>query len=481
MAAERLNALDRHLALVGFMGAGKSTVGPEIAERLGRPFVSVDAVVEERAGRTVAELFAERGQEEFRNLEERAAVEALTRRLPAVVELGGGALGAELTRIALAEHAFTVLLETSPEEAWERVSSGVRPLAGNRDEFWALFEQRMPLYEAVADGHARDADGVVLAAAGIHVWEGALDGLGGLAPGDGDIALVADERVEPALRGPRACSAREPSGGVARRPGRGEVEDASHRRRRSGRRSGSTAPRTVAALGGGSTSDLTGFVAASYLRGIPWVAVPTTLVGQVDAAIGGKTGIDLERGKNLVGAFHWPARVIVDPGLLETLPPEERENGLAEVVKTGLLAGEPLWELETAEQVRRCAAFKAAVCLRDPLDRGPRAQLNLGHTFAHALETASGYTLPHGRAVALGLLAALRLSGLDDDARVVAEVLHAEPVEVDRDAAWTALAADKKAVDGRPQLVLLEARGRPKLGVELDPDEIRAALDALIA
>ncbi len=480
MAAERLNALDRHLALVGFMGAGKSTVGPEIAERLGRPFVSVDAVVEERAGRTVAELFAERGQEEFRNLEEQAAAEALTRRLPAVVELGGGALGGELTRIALAEHAFTVLLETSPEEAWDRVSAGVRPLAGNRDEFWALFEQRMPLYEAVADGHARDADGVVLAAAGIHVWEGALDGLGGLAPGDGEIAVVADERVDQ-LYGDRARAAVGsrltsshvvPAGEGSKTVAQAEALWSTLTLDRAA---------TIAALGGGSTSDLTGFVAASYLRGIPWVAVPTTLVGQVDAAIGGKTGIDLERGKNLVGAFHWPARVIVDPGLLETLPPEERENGLAEVVKTGLLAGDPLWELETAEQVRRCAAFKAAVCLRDPLDRGPRAQLNLGHTFAHALETASGYTVPHGRAVALGLLAALRLSGLDDDAHVVQEVLHAEPVEVDRAAAWTALGTDKKAVDGRPRLVLLEALGRPKLGVELDPDEIRAALDALIA
>ncbi len=204
MAAERLNALDRHLALVGFMGAGKSTVGPEIAERLGRPFVSVDAVVEERAGRTVAELFAERGQEEFRNLEERAAVEALTRRLPAVVELGGGALGAELTRIALAEHAFTVLLETTPEEAWDRVTSDVRPLANDREEFWALFEQRTPLYEAVADGHARDADGVVLAAAGIHVWEGALDGLGGLAPGRRRHRARRRRKGRPALREPRA-------------------------------------------------------------------------------------------------------------------------------------------------------------------------------------------------------------------------------------------------------------------------------------
>ena len=146
-----------------------------------------------------------------------------------------------------------------------------------------------------------------------------------------------------------------------------------------------------------------------------------------------------------------------------------------------MLAGEPLWELETAQQVRRCAAFKAAVCLRDPLDRGARAQLNLGHTFAHALETASGYTLPHGRAVALGLLAALRLSGLEDDARTVQEILAPEPAEVDRDAAWAALSLDKKAIDGRPRLVLLEKPGVPRLGVELDEREIRSALDALIA
>ena len=154
-------------------------------------------------------------------------------------------------------------------------------------------------------------------------------------------------------------------------------------------------------------------MAATWLRGIAWVAVPTTLVGQVDAAIGGKTAIDLPGGKNLVGAFHWPVRTVIDPALLETLPEEELANGRAELVKTGLLAGEPLWDLPLAEAVRRCAAFKAAICLRDPHDLGERAQLNLGHTFAHALEAAADFELPHGRAVALGLLAALRLSGLD--------------------------------------------------------------------
>jgi 3-dehydroquinate synthetase len=235
----------------------------------------------------------------------------------------------------------------------------------------------------------------------------------------------------------------------------------------------------LVALGGGSTTDAAGFVAATFLRGIDWVAVPTTLVGQVDAAIGGKTAIDLPEGKNLVGAFHWPARTVIDPGLLATLPEEGRAGGLAEVVKTGLLAGEPFWELPEPELVRRCAAFKTAVCIRDPHEHGERAGLNLGHTFAHALEAASDYQLPHGKAVALGLLAALRLSGLPTD--VVEDVLSPKPARVDADRAWAALGRDKKTANGRPRLVLLERPGVPRIDVELPEAEIRQALDSLIA
>jgi 3-dehydroquinate synthetase len=217
------------------------------------------------------------------------------------------------------------------------------------------------------------------------------------------------------------------------------------------------------------------------MRGVAWSAVPTTLVGQVDAGIGGKTAIDLPGAKNAVGAFHWPVRVVCDPSLLTTLPEAERRNGLAEVVKTGLLAGEPIWERSEPEQVRACAAFKSGVCLGDPHDRGPRNQLNLGHTFAHALEAAARYELPHGRAVALGLLAALRLSGLEDAVETVRTVLDPQPVAVDGEAAWAALARDKKAERGTPRLVLLDAPGRPRFGVELPADDVRAALDELIA
>ena len=203
--------------------------------------------------------------------------------------------------------------------------------------------------------------------------------------------------------------------------------------------------------------------------------VPTTLTAQVDASIGGKTAIDLPEGKNLVGAFHWPLRTIIDPALLATLPERERKNGLAEVVKTGLLAGDPLWELPEPEMVRRSAAFKAAVCIRDPHDHGERKMLNLGHTFAHALEAGARYGIPHGEAVALGLLAALRLSGLETDA--VDEVLSPQPAHVDRDLAWEALQRDKKG--GR--LVLLERPGEPRIDVELSPEQVRAELNRLIA
>jgi shikimate kinase / 3-dehydroquinate synthase len=454
------HALDRHLALVGFMGAGKSTLGPLLAERLGRPFVSVDAVVEERAGAAVAEIFDALGEAEFRALEKAAAVDVMSRRPLAVVELGGGALGSARIRGALAEHAFTVHIETSPEQAWERVAGSDRPLARDPETFRALWDERGPLYED-ADASATDLDGVVLAAAGIRFQSHRAV--------EAD-AIVADEHVA-ALHGIRAAVT-VPAGEAAKTVAEAERLWRALRVDRSA---------TIAAAGGGSTTDLVGFVAATFLRGVDWIALPSTLVGQVDAAIGGKVGIDLPEGKNLVGAFHWPAATVIDTTLLETLPDEERRNGLAEVVKTGLLLGEALWERDSKTQVRSCAAFKAAVCLRDPHDLGDRTQLNLGHTFAHALEAASGYSIPHGRAVGLGLVAALRLSGLDEQARTVVDVLAPAPVAVDRDAAWAALQRDKKVRDGEIRLVLLESPGRPRVTSEIEPERVRAALDALIA
>jgi len=429
----------------------------EAARRLGRPFRDVDAELE-RAHGPIAEVFAARGEDAFRELEAQAVGDARCGREPSVVALGGGAV--DTSGLVEGLDALVVHLEVDVETAWERVRGSERPLARDEDEFRRRYERRRMRYETVADASASDVDGIVLAAAGIRLASHG-DARGDAVVADGAVAELHAIEATHRIRG-------------------GETAKTLAQAERLWRSLAIDRGATVVAVGGGSTTDLVGFVAATHLRGVAWHAVPSTLVGQVDAAIGGKTAIDLPEGKNLVGAFHWPAATTVDTGLLETLPESERANGLAEVVKTGLLAGEPLWELALEEQVRRCAAFKAGICLRDPLDVGERAQLNLGHTFAHALETASGYRLSHGAAVALGLLAALRLSGLEDEARTVEELLRPRPARVDREAAWAALRRDKKAVDGSPRLVLLDAPGSARVGVELPLAEIRRALDSLI-
>jgi shikimate kinase/3-dehydroquinate synthase len=455
------------------MGAGKSTLGPEAAARLGRPFVDLDREIEYALGDRIPKVFEERGEAEFRVQEEAQAIAALHLPEPAVIALGGGAVQTPSIRNELVDRAFTVLLEVDAQTAWERSAGGDRPLAQDETEFHALHERRRELYDQVADAHADDLEGILLAAGGVHVQTGALELLGSLVPGDRPVALVTDPHVagihgaaaQVAL-GPRLASVHEiPRGETAKSM---EVAARLWSELRLGRDD------AFVALGGGSTTDVAGFVAATYLRGLDWVAVPTTLVGQVDAAIGGKTAIDLPEGKNLVGAFHWPLRVVIDPATLDTLPDQERREGMAEVVKTGLLAGEPFWELSEAQVVRKCAAFKTAVCVRDPYDRDERAMLNLGHTFAHALEAAAGYErLTHGSAVALGLLAALRLSGRPTD--VVEELLGPRPVRVDRERAWAALQRDKKT-----GLVLLD-EGGPRWNVDMPAEEVRAALDELIA
>jgi 3-dehydroquinate synthetase/shikimate kinase len=448
------------------MGAGKTT----IARALGLPYVGTDDDVP-------IELFDD-GEPAFRAREAEVVRDVLRRSEPVVVDLGGGAVTTPEVRALLKERATVVWIDVEVEVAWQRVEGTGRPLARDYADFKRLYEERLPIYAEVADVVARDADDVVLAAAGIRVEQGALQRLGELVPSDGPVALVSDPQVagihgmdaQLAL-GPRLAETHElPPGEEAKTLAALDRLWQDLRLDRSG---------TIVALGGGCTTDAAGFAAAVYLRGVSWAPVPTSLVAQVDAAIGGKTAIDLPQGKNLVGAFHWPARTVVDPAVLATLPDPQRLEGMAEVVKTGLLAGEPLWELPDDELVRRCAAFKAAICLRDPCERGERAVLNLGHTFAHALEAAAGYEgLSHGRAVALGLLAALRLSGRDTS--VVEKVLRPQPARVDRERAWAAMHRDKKARGGELRLVLLGDEG-PRWDVAVPEADVRRELDRLIA
>ena len=468
--------LTRHIVLVGFMGAGKSTLADEAAVLTGFAVHDLDESIEHAVG-DIASFFKEHGEPAFRELEEEETLWALLEAPPSVLALGGGAVTSAAVREGLRVRAITLWVDTDVDTCWERARGSDRPLAQDEAEFRRLFEERRAIYSEVADAVVHDAHDVVLAAAGIHVERGAIHRLGELVPGDGAVALVSDPTVagihgadaQLAL-GRRLAQVHElPPGEEAKTLA---ALDRLWQELRLDRRG------TIVALGGGCTTDAAGFAAAAYLRGVAWAPVPSSLVAQVDAAIGGKTAIDLPQGKNLVGAFHWPAATLIDPELLDTLPEAQRREGMSEVVKTGLLAGEALWELPDDDLVRRCAAFKAALCLRDPLDTGERAILNLGHTFAHALEAGAQFQhVTHGEAVGLGLLAALRLSGRDP--APVEEILAPAKVRVDRERAWEAMHRDKKAVGGELRLVLLGDDG-PRWDVAVPADDVRRELDALI-
>jgi shikimate kinase / 3-dehydroquinate synthase len=453
-----VGAVDKHLALIGFMGAGKSRLGRELAKRTQRPFVDTDQEIEKRFG-PIGELF-ERGEPEFRRIEEQVVVEALAGPT-AVIALGGGAVLSEATRKRLRRTAFVAWVTVDVDTAWSRVRDSGRPLARDREEFGSLFEERAVLYDVLAQGTGQDADSLLLES--LHFIFSSEIAC--------DAAVIADERVaqlyELPVVGPVTLTRHlVPAGEQAKTPA---VVERLWNELELGREG------WIVGFGGGSTTDVAGFTAATFLRGLRWVAVPTTLVGMVDAAIGGKTGLNTEKGKNLAGAFHFPWEVRIDPRFLATLPQEERRAGMAEVVKTGLLAGRELWSLPEEEMISASAAFKSAVVLSDPYERqGRRAILNLGHTFAHALEAGSGYTLRHGDAVALGLLAALRLSGKPTD--VVEEVLAPERVRVDRERTWDALLHDKK---GQLNLVLLGDDGG--FVTPVPEADVRRALDELIA
>ena len=476
------NALNRHLALAGFMGAGKTTLGEEVARRLRRPFVDLDHQIEREAGTTIEELFARDGEPGFRVIEERVAASVLEGPEPAVIALGGGAVLSGRH----ARAARTARLHGAARDRSRRPPGRGRARAGGRSRSTRRRSTRSTARgcRSTRRSPTRMRTRTTRTAScwprrGSTSGSGRIDLLEELVPGNGPVEIVADANVA-GIHGVTAQLALgdrdialhevppgEPAKAIA-------VLERLWRALRIGRDG------TIVGLGGGCTTDLAGFAAATYMRGVPWVAVPTTLVGQVDAAIGGKTAVDLPGGKNLVGAFHWPARVVIDPGTLETLPELELGNGMAEVVKTGLLMGRPVWELPLAELVRRCASFKAAVCIADPHDRGPRNQLNLGHTFGHALEAAAGYDLPHGRAVALGMVAALRLSGNDAALATVREQLDPQPVASIASRLGSARAGQE---DGRRGAATRAARAERRADVgqrASRPPTIRAALDDLI-
>jgi shikimate kinase/3-dehydroquinate synthase len=489
------------LVLIGFMGAGKSTAAVGLAAALGVSPRDSDLLLAARFGHPVAREFELRGEASFRAAEEELVCALLADAGPRdVVALGGGSILSTRVRDALAEHVV-LRLDVEPAVAWERIQASddgeARPLARDRDAFLALHSERASLYEELADATllwARSASGdyPVLVGRGLLRDASRANAVWPLDRASSRSFCMSDETVW-GLYGERLS---ESAGRFAIPPGE------SHKTLTSAERAwtamaegGITRADHVVALGGGVVGDLAGFCAATYQRGVPVVHVPTTLVAQVDSAYGGKTGVDLPAAKNYVGAYHQPAGVLVDPELLDTLPAAELAAGWVEVLKTALIAGGALWERVSAggevdeRTILACARTKLAVVSEDERDAGARQALNLGHTVGHAIETVTHYArYRHGEAVGLGLLAALRLSGLDDLRAHVRELLHARdlPVslsggEVDVAAVVTATARDKKRVraDATVPFVLLDAPGEVRIGCEVSPEDLRAAVAEL--
>jgi shikimate kinase/3-dehydroquinate synthase len=503
---------ERKLVFVGFMGAGKSTAALAAAEASGTAPADLDELLTQRLDKPIAQVFTEDGEDAFRAAEQAAALELLNAPGPGVVALGGGTVTHPRVRDALAAHRV-VWLDVDLDVAWERAHGKDRPLAQDRASFERLFEEREPIYSALADvivpGQRVVHPGPVLAALdelpaeARMVWAASASGDYPVYLGPG---LVRQGFWPPALEGRRFLvtdgtvaelygKTFESSAGRASLPP-GEVSKSLAQAElvwHELARAGLTRADLVVALGGGVVGDLAGFCAATYQRGIRYVQVPTTLVAQVDSAYGGKTGVDLPEAKNYVGAYHQPSAVIVDPEVLGTLPRAELAAGYAEVLKTALIAGGPLWREVSAgadprspEIILGCVRTKLRIVAADERDAGLRQVLNLGHTVGHAIEAVTGYSrYRHGEAVALGLLAALRLSEQPELRDQVAELLAGQGLPTrlegaDPDAVVRATRADKKRLgEASVPFVLLGAPGRPRPGQEVPEHVVLQAVREL--
>jgi shikimate kinase/3-dehydroquinate synthase len=437
------------------MATGKSTVGRLLAGRVGRPFIDLDARLEARLGSKIPDFFAQRGEAAFR-AEERAELERVlaeaSPETPPVVALGGGALLARDVRLHALDQAVVVTLSASPNEIARRAGSrSGRPLLDAPDparRALELLAQRTPAYveaHAVLSTDGRTPQAVAEAALGewqrnaiavaageqsyvVEVGRGLLGRLAELGAGASSFLLVSDQNVEPlhgrAARDALAATSRTVAEVVLPAGEREKHIGSVERIWRAALGGGADRKSVFVGLGGGVITDMTGFGASTYLRGVDWLGVPTTLLAMVDASVGGKTGVDLEQAKNAVGAFWQPRGVLCDAALEATEPARGYTSALAEVVKTAIIGDPGLFTLLeeqaaavrardpelVAEMVRRSVRVKARVVGIDARESGLRAVLNLGHTVGHALESHAGFErLTHGEAVSLGLVAALRI------------------------------------------------------------------------
>jgi shikimate kinase/3-dehydroquinate synthase len=526
----------RNLVLVGFMGSGKTTVGKTLSETLALPFADSDAIIAQRAGMSIPEIFALKGEAFFRSLEA-AVVQELAQGSGWVIATGGGAVGNPASLQALLTGNYAVWLHAPLACLVERATAeGKRPLlAGGQalQRAESLLMQRSPLYAQAHLVVRADQDVKRICRVIASAWQRAKEterkmervrvGLGrqsyditigsglleqlpqmlNMKPGrtlvvsDNHVAQLYGERLLQALQ----KAGWEPTlhtfvaGEAAKNLQTLEQIYAACAEARLERSS------PIFALGGGVVGDVAGFAAATYLRGIPFIQVPTTLLAQVDSSVGGKVAVNLPMGKNLAGAFYQPRAVYADVGLLSSLPLRELRSGLAEVIKHGFIAdpaldsfvAEPLEDILSydAEALTVCVSrscdIKRGVVEQDEKESGLRESLNFGHTVAHAVEVVSGYgAYTHGEAVAIGMVTAAYLSqplglppaAVDHLIQVLSKAgLPVSAPDLSISDLLAVMRHDKKVRDGQVRFVLSPAVGQVTTGMAVDMAQVRAALE----
>jgi 3-dehydroquinate synthase len=521
-----------NIILTGFMATGKTSVGRLLAEHLGYEFIDTDDLIVTRSGKSVAEIFRDQGESAFRAMEAQVARE-LGGRDGLVISTGGRLMLDADNAAALSRSGRVFCLVATPEEILDRVGQDTghrRPLLEvpnplqrvvellqTRKDQYERFPQLITSDKTVAEVTSyltgllqADPDLRLPVTASSSRYEyivgaGVLPFIRQLANIKGTMAIVTDSQVGPLYA--QQCAPVQtvitiPAGGQHKNlESVGQIVDRLVD-------AGVDRDGTIIALGGAVISELAGFVAATYMRGVDCVQCPTSLLAMVDTSVGGKTGIDTPKGKNLLGVFKQPKAVIVDVATLQSLPAREFAAGMAEVVKHGLIAETDLltrientpWPLEPGMLHARMAQLQALVAQsiqikirivqEDPFDRGRRALLNLGHTFAHAIEHASGFRLRHGEAVAIGLAAAADLSlrlGFCTEAlrRRVETVLGIVglptrlPAAIDRRLLLAAMDSDKKRSARKLRFVLLRDIGDAFVTEAVPGAALEATLDAL--
>ncbi len=527
----------------GFMASGKSRIGSLTAAALGRTFFDTDQWIEREAGKPVPKIFAEDGEEVFRAWEMKA-LQALSLEAGAVIALGGGTLTRPQALDFVKSHGTLVALHADPEVILERVKrkEGSRPLlaglddAGKRDKIRSLLDERAPLYAAAhlhfessermphhvltrRIVHAiklREADPLWVELGErrypIHIGEGitsCIDAVAHALGAKSENVLVTDQAVR-AAQSVTADRLRQTLGARMFQWRSGEQEKNLKSigklytyllRHQYGRKT------CLFAFGGGVVGDMTGFAAATFLRGVDFVQIPTTLLSMVDSSVGGKTGVNHPLGKNLIGAFYQPKAVVADVSVLQTLPDAELKAGLAEVAKYAFIRDRGfLGRLESlahrllarepgalSEVIRTSCSIKAEVVGGDEREtkEGGRAVLNYGHTFGHAFEVLAGYgRLPHGLAVALGMRCAARLArvkGMLTDAEAARhdallnalDMPRTFPGKLDAEEAWAAMGRDKKTESGKRVFILPQGLGQVVPVRGIGKAEVEEALRAV--